>query len=134
MDGLLPSGTSDESARFTLVDRCALAMPKGADLRGFRTKNRAFRRDRLSWRPQAESGVSRMPVELNHTIVWCRDKQTSAAFLAGILGRPDPKPFMQFMVVDLDNGVSLDFMEKQGDVALRGGFRRRLRPHPRGRA
>ncbi|MDB5705094.1 MAG: glyoxalase/bleomycin resistance/extradiol dioxygenase family protein [Sphingomonas bacterium] len=59
-----------------------------------------------------------MPVELNHTIVWCRDKQTSAAFLAGILGRPDPKPFMQFMVVDLDNGVSLDFMEKQGDVAL----------------
>lgn len=59
-----------------------------------------------------------MPVDLNHTIVWCRDKRASSAFLAGILGRPDPKPFMQFMVVELDNGVSLDFMEKQGDVAL----------------
>jgi catechol 2,3-dioxygenase-like lactoylglutathione lyase family enzyme len=59
-----------------------------------------------------------MSVELNHTIVWCHDKARSAAFLAEMLGRPTPKPFHHFMVVDLDNGVSLDFMEKQGDVAL----------------
>jgi catechol 2,3-dioxygenase-like lactoylglutathione lyase family enzyme len=58
-----------------------------------------------------------MPVQLNHTIVWCRDKMRSSAFLAEILGRPAPRPFMHFMVVDFDNDVSLDFMEKQGDVS-----------------
>jgi len=59
-----------------------------------------------------------MPVEFNHTIVWCHDKQASAGFFAEILGRPEPKPFYHFLVVDLDNGVSLDFMEKDGKVAL----------------
>lgn len=59
-----------------------------------------------------------MAVELNHTIVWCNDKQTSANFLAEILGRPAPQPFHHFLVVELDNGVSLDFMEKAGKVAL----------------
>ena len=29
-----------------------------------------------------------MPAQLNHTIVWCRDKQASASFMAEILGRP----------------------------------------------
>ena len=59
-----------------------------------------------------------MPVQLNHTIVWCHDKHRSSAFMAEILGRPAPKPFYHFMVVELDNDVSLDFMEKEGDVAL----------------
>lgn len=59
-----------------------------------------------------------MAVELNHTIVWCNDKQASANFLAEILGRPVPRPFHHFLVVELDNGVSLDFMEKAGKVAL----------------
>lgn len=58
-----------------------------------------------------------MPVQLNHTIVWCRDKQRSSAFLAEILGLPAPTPFYHFMVVKLDNEVSLDFMEKQGEIA-----------------
>lgn len=58
-----------------------------------------------------------MTVQLNHTIVWCHDKARSSAFLADILGRPAPKPFSHFLVVDLDNGVSLDFMEKEGTVA-----------------
>ncbi|MCF8707372.1 VOC family protein [Rhizorhapis sp. SPR117] len=58
-----------------------------------------------------------MPVQLNHTIIWCRDKERSSAFLADILGRPAPVPFLHFMVVTLDNDVSLDFMEKTGDVA-----------------
>lgn len=53
-----------------------------------------------------------MPVELNHTIIWCRDKMASSAFLAEMLARPAPAPFYNFMVVALDNGVSLDFMEK----------------------
>lgn len=58
-----------------------------------------------------------MPVQLNHTIIWCRDKDRSSGFLADMLGLPPPRPFYHFMVVALDNDVSLDFMEKDGDVA-----------------
>ena len=54
-----------------------------------------------------------MPVQLNHTIVWCRDRHRSAAFLADILGLPAPRPLFHFMVVEVDNGVSLDFADKQ---------------------
>ena len=59
-----------------------------------------------------------MSAQLNHTIVWCRDKRESSAFLTEMLGLPAPVPFHHFMVVALDNGVSLDFMEKDGPVAL----------------
>lgn len=58
-----------------------------------------------------------MTTELNHTIVWCTDKMRSSAFLARMLGLSAPTSFMHFMVVSLDNGVSLDFMEKPGAVA-----------------
>jgi catechol 2,3-dioxygenase-like lactoylglutathione lyase family enzyme len=53
-------------------------------------------------------GVS---VQLNHTIVSCRDQQRSAAFLTGILGLPAAVRFAHFLVVEADNGVSLDFAE-----------------------
>jgi catechol 2,3-dioxygenase-like lactoylglutathione lyase family enzyme len=59
-----------------------------------------------------------MPAQLNHTIVWCSDKRRSSAFLADMLGLPEPKPFSHFLVVQLDNGVSMDFMEKQGPIAM----------------
>ncbi|HEX6517985.1 MAG TPA: VOC family protein [Nocardioidaceae bacterium] len=55
-----------------------------------------------------------MPVQLNHTIVNVRDKRESATFLAEILGRPAPYPFGPFLVVDLDNGASLDFADDHG--------------------
>jgi len=59
-----------------------------------------------------------MAAQLNHTIVRCRDKMRSSAFLAHILGRPAPSAFHHFMVVALDNGVSLDFSEeREGDIA-----------------
>jgi catechol 2,3-dioxygenase-like lactoylglutathione lyase family enzyme len=58
-----------------------------------------------------------MPVQFNHTIVWCHDKAASAGYLAEILDLPAPEPFLHFMVVRLDNGASLDFMEKQGPVS-----------------
>jgi catechol 2,3-dioxygenase-like lactoylglutathione lyase family enzyme len=58
-----------------------------------------------------------MTVQLNHTIVWCHDKKASAAFVAEILGRPAPRTFYHFEVVDLDDGVSLDFSDK-GDVTV----------------
>lgn len=50
-----------------------------------------------------------MAAQLNHTIVWCRDQEKSARFLADMLGRPAPTRFGPFHVVALDNGVSLDF-------------------------
>jgi len=56
-------------------------------------------------------------IQLNHTIVWCRDRDRSAAFLADILGRPAPTRFGPFQVVELDNGVSLDFHDKKGEIA-----------------
>jgi catechol 2,3-dioxygenase-like lactoylglutathione lyase family enzyme len=56
-------------------------------------------------------------VQLNHTIVWCRDKQKSATFLAEILGRPAPTRFGPFLVVEVDNGASLDFHEKELPIA-----------------
>ncbi|KQX25579.1 MULTISPECIES: VOC family protein [unclassified Sphingomonas] len=58
-----------------------------------------------------------MTVGLDHSIIWCSDKDRSAGFLAEMLGRPAPVPFLHFLVVDMDNGVSLDFMEKEGTVA-----------------
>ena len=58
-----------------------------------------------------------MSVQLNHTIIWCRDKARSAGFLAEMLGRPAPATFLHFLVVDMDNDVSIDFMEKDGPIA-----------------
>jgi catechol 2,3-dioxygenase-like lactoylglutathione lyase family enzyme len=58
-----------------------------------------------------------MPVHLNHTIVPARDPRASAAFLAEILGRGPPNRFGPFHGVELDNGVTLDFMRTEGDIA-----------------
>ena len=52
-----------------------------------------------------------MPVELNHTIVSARDKHESARFLTEILGLPPHTTYGPFAVVELANGVSLDFMD-----------------------
>ena len=57
-----------------------------------------------------------MSVQLNHTIVWCRDRQRSATFLADILGLPTPTRFGPFLVVGMGNGVSLDFHETDGEI------------------
>lgn len=58
-----------------------------------------------------------MSVQLNHTIVSCRDQRGSATFLTDILGLPAPKSFGPFLVVELSNGVSLDFLETRGEIA-----------------
>ena len=59
-----------------------------------------------------------MSVTLNHTIVRCRDKEASARFLVDILGLPEPTPYGPFVVVQVDNDVSLDYADDHG------------RPHP----
>lgn len=50
-------------------------------------------------------------IQLNHTIVGARDKHQSASFLSEILGLPAPVEFGHFVVVQVDNGVSLDFAD-----------------------
>jgi catechol 2,3-dioxygenase-like lactoylglutathione lyase family enzyme len=52
-----------------------------------------------------------MGVRFNHTIVHSRSKEASARFLAEILGLPEPKPFGPFLMVDLENEASLDFID-----------------------
>jgi catechol 2,3-dioxygenase-like lactoylglutathione lyase family enzyme len=58
-----------------------------------------------------------MPVQLNHTIVMSRDREASARFLTDILGLPEATRFGPFVVVELDNGVSLDFAESEAEIA-----------------
>jgi catechol 2,3-dioxygenase-like lactoylglutathione lyase family enzyme len=58
-----------------------------------------------------------MTVQLNHTIVWCRDHKVSANFLSEILGLPAPRRWGPFMIVEFDNDLSLDFHEVDGEIA-----------------
>ena len=58
-----------------------------------------------------------MSAQLNHTIVYCRDQRASATFLADLLGLAAPTHFGPFLVVELGNGVSLDFLETDGEIA-----------------
>jgi catechol 2,3-dioxygenase-like lactoylglutathione lyase family enzyme len=57
-------------------------------------------------------------VQLNHTIVWCRDKRASAAFITQLLGLPAATPFGQMLVVKLGNGVSLDYFDSDDKIAM----------------
>jgi len=57
-----------------------------------------------------------MSVQLNHTIVACRDQRRSATFLTEILGLPPATRFGHFLVVQADNGVSLDFSETSEEI------------------
>ena len=52
-----------------------------------------------------------MTVELNHTIVNVRDKNESANFIADIPGLSMPTAYGPFLVVDVANAVSLDFID-----------------------
>jgi catechol 2,3-dioxygenase-like lactoylglutathione lyase family enzyme len=57
-----------------------------------------------------------MTIQLNHTIVPARDPRASAAFLAELLGRGAPVIFGPFHGVEIDNGVTLDYMHVDGDI------------------
>ena len=58
-----------------------------------------------------------MTVLLNHTIVWCRDKKRSAGFLTELLGLAAAERFGPFLVVELANGVSLDYHDTDEPIA-----------------
>ena len=57
-----------------------------------------------------------MSIALNHTIVWCRDHRVSAGFLTDLFGLPDPVHWGPFMIVEMANGVSLDYHEVEGEI------------------
>lgn len=59
-----------------------------------------------------------MGPQLNHTIAWCADKVKSANFLTHVLGLPEPRRFFHFLVVDLSNGVSIDYYQTSEPIAL----------------
>ena len=57
--------------------------------------------------------------KLNHTIVWCHDQEQSARFLTEILDLPPARRFMGFLVVDLANDVSVDYLPAESEpIAL----------------
>ncbi len=58
-----------------------------------------------------------MAVQLNHTIVAAHDKEASATFLAEILGLPAPGHLEPFTMVEVANGVTLDFMNTDDEIA-----------------
>ncbi|MGH8168544.1 MAG: VOC family protein [Woeseiaceae bacterium] len=57
-------------------------------------------------------------VQLNHTIVWVHDKKASAEFYTSVLGLPDAAPFFHFLVIPMDNQVSLDLYEQGPDAKI----------------
>ena len=58
-----------------------------------------------------------MSIRFNHTLVYSRDKKESSSFLTDILGLPAASTFGHFLVVELENGASLDFLEV-GEAAI----------------
>jgi catechol 2,3-dioxygenase-like lactoylglutathione lyase family enzyme len=57
-----------------------------------------------------------MAVQFNHTILYARDSQASASFLADILGLPAPTHWGPFEMVTTTNGANLDYMDTGGAI------------------
>src|SRR6476620_3842960 len=58
-----------------------------------------------------------MAVNFNHTIVWAKDSEASATFLTEIFGLPAPRRWGPFLVVTTNNGVNVDFLNTDGEIA-----------------
>ena len=58
-----------------------------------------------------------MPIALNHTIVYSRDKQKGAEFLTDLFGLPPAIAWGPFVAVALANEVTLDYLDADGDVS-----------------
>jgi catechol 2,3-dioxygenase-like lactoylglutathione lyase family enzyme len=59
-----------------------------------------------------------MAVHLNHTIAHAHDAAASATFLSEMLGVASPTRFGPFHVVEVDNGVSIDFLDVDADYEI----------------
>lgn len=58
-----------------------------------------------------------MTIELNHTIVYSRDKRAGADFLATLFELPSPVAWGPFLAIGLANMVTLDYLDADGEVA-----------------
>ena len=58
-----------------------------------------------------------MTAALDHMIVFARDRDASATYLADMLGAPPPTKAGHFTQVAIDHGLMVDFMNTTGDVA-----------------
>ena len=52
-----------------------------------------------------------MKAQLNHLIVWAKDRRAAAAFFSEVVGLDAPKDFGHFSIVETGNGVSVDFAD-----------------------
>jgi hypothetical protein len=59
-----------------------------------------------------------MSIELNHTIVHARDPLASATFVSELLGRPAPVRLGPFWDVELDNHVTLAYLESDEHMTI----------------
>jgi len=59
-----------------------------------------------------------MTAALDHLIVFARDRDASAAFLADMLGAPAPTRAGHFTQVQVDHGLTVDFMDTSEHVAI----------------
>ena len=57
-----------------------------------------------------------MTITLNHTIVWCRDQKVSAGFVTDLFGLPPAVHWGPFEIVEVANGVSLDYHELDAEI------------------
>jgi catechol 2,3-dioxygenase-like lactoylglutathione lyase family enzyme len=63
-----------------------------------------------------------MTVKLNHHIVHSRDMRAAANFFAEIFGLPAPSRFGPFLVVQVGNEVSLDFLDHDEPMSQHYAF------------
>ena len=59
-----------------------------------------------------------MSASLDHMIVFARDRDVSAAYLAQMLGAPEPTKAGHFTQVEIDHWLTVDFMNTAGSVAV----------------
>ncbi len=62
-------------------------------------------------------GYEDMTIELNHTIVYSRDKRVASDFLASLFGLPSPVAWGPFLAIGVANQVTLDFLDADGEIA-----------------
>jgi catechol 2,3-dioxygenase-like lactoylglutathione lyase family enzyme len=59
-----------------------------------------------------------MAITFNHTIVAARDRRQSAGFFTELFGLPAAREFGPFLAVELNHGVSLDYMQVAPEVEV----------------
>jgi catechol 2,3-dioxygenase-like lactoylglutathione lyase family enzyme len=58
-----------------------------------------------------------MSIELNHTIVYSRDKHEAARFITDLFDLPPASTWGPFATVELANQVTLDYLDAEDEIA-----------------